>query len=174
MLRRMTVLKKYSNRRLYDTERSRYVNLDDVATMIRAGEEVRVEDAKTGEDLTREVLLQVVVELHGGMDFLPVGLLRRIIRATGDDPFQRVLRQQLASALELLGGQMDRVERQFEQMFPGFGKPPPPPPKAAAPEPPPAEEAPPPSPAASGAGEDEIGALRARLSALEERLKGRR
>lgn len=167
----MTVIRKYGNRRLYDTERSAYVNLDQLAGMIRRGEEVRVEDAKTGEDLTREVLLQVVLEVQGGLDFLPVGLLRRVIRATGEGAGQALLRQQLATAFAMIHDQLDRMEAQF-----GFFNPAPRPapgpraPASAEPapdeEPPEAEPVPPPR----GAGED-LATLRARLEALERRLR---
>jgi polyhydroxyalkanoate synthesis repressor PhaR len=114
----MPVIRKYENRRLYDTSASRYVNLDEVAALVRAGEEVTVEDAKSGRDLTREVLLQVILEAPGGADLLPVGMLRRVIRATGDDPLQRILRQQLSLGLELLHGQLDQAESHLAKLGP--------------------------------------------------------
>lgn len=166
----MPTIKKYENRRLYDTEASRYVNLDEVAAMVRRGDEVTVVDAKSGRDLTREVLLQIVLELQGGAELLPVPMLRRIIRATGDDPLQRVLRQQLALGLDLLHAQLDQVERQFARYY----APPPPSPVHTAQEPPPpAYEA---GPRAGGDGpkpaaDDDMDALRRRLSELEARLK---
>ena len=58
----MIVIKKYENRRMYDTSASRYVNLEDVAEMVRNGEELQVVDAKSGEDLTARVLTQIIVE----------------------------------------------------------------------------------------------------------------
>jgi len=58
----VVVIKKYGNRRLYDTAGSRYVNLDDLAALVRAGKEVRVVDAKTGRDLTRVILTQIITE----------------------------------------------------------------------------------------------------------------
>lgn len=161
----MRTIKKYGNRRLYDTADSRYVNLEDLAALIRGGEEIQVVDAASGADLTRELLLQIVLELHGGLDFLPPGLLRRIIRATGDDPAQRLLRQQLGTALGLLHEQLDRLEATFG------GWPRPPGASARTPgaptsEPPPDADTPP-SPSAPGA---EVDALRARLQELEARL----
>ena len=57
----MVIIKKYGNRRLYDSARSRYINLEELAAIIRAGEAVQVVDAKTNEDLTHEVLMQVVL-----------------------------------------------------------------------------------------------------------------
>ena len=77
------LIKKYSNRRLYDTAASRYVNLDQVASLVRRGHPLKVLDAKTGEDLTRQVLTQIIVEdarqADGGA---PVEFLRDMIRAT--------------------------------------------------------------------------------------------
>ena len=68
MPERKVVVKKYENRRLYDTGASRYVNLDDVARMVREGVEVQVLDARTGEDLTRVILTQVIMEDAKGHD----------------------------------------------------------------------------------------------------------
>lgn len=77
------LIRKYPNRRLYDTSAGRYVNLDDVAEMVRNGTEVRVEDSKSGEDVTRMVLTQIIVEKAkdqpGG---LPLELLRQLIVTT--------------------------------------------------------------------------------------------
>lgn len=169
----MVVIRKYGNRRLYDTERSAYVNLEQVADRIRQGEEVRVEDARTGEDLTREILLQIVLEVQGGLDFLPVGLLRRIIRATGGDARQQLLRQQLATAFAMIHDQLDRLESQFPYLDPlaplrgarpATAREPDPPAYAAGPPEPEATE-----PAAADA--DDLQNLRARLDALEKRLR---
>lgn len=80
----MPVIKKYSNRRMYDTEASRYVNLEDVAGMVRAGEEVQVIDAQSGDDLTRVVLTQIIVEGTKNKDYLlPTDFLRQMIMASG-------------------------------------------------------------------------------------------
>jgi len=76
----MVIIKKYGNRRLYDSARSRYINLEELAAIIRAGEAVQVVDAKTNEDLTHEVLMQVVLEVLKGDALLPTTLLRRLIR----------------------------------------------------------------------------------------------
>jgi polyhydroxyalkanoate synthesis repressor PhaR len=74
------VIKKYGNRRLYDTSASRYVNLDEIATMIRQGADVQVLDAKTGEDLTRVTLTQVIVEdARDQKTALPLELLKQLI-----------------------------------------------------------------------------------------------
>ncbi|MGO4884536.1 MAG: polyhydroxyalkanoate synthesis regulator DNA-binding domain-containing protein [Bryobacteraceae bacterium] len=77
------IIKKYENRRLYDTSASRYVNLEDVARMVREGMEVQVVDARSGEDLTRVTLTQVIMEDAKGHDSgLPLELLRKLIMAS--------------------------------------------------------------------------------------------
>ena len=77
------VIKKYGNRRLYDTSTSQYINLEEIATLIRKGKEVRVVDAKTGQDLTRVTLTQIVVEdAKDGPTGLPLELLRQLIVAS--------------------------------------------------------------------------------------------
>lgn len=78
------VIRKYGNRRLYDTGTKRYVNLEEIAGMIRAGEEIQVVDAKTSEDLTRGILTQIIVEdskTHNGG--LPLEILRELIAFSG-------------------------------------------------------------------------------------------
>jgi polyhydroxyalkanoate synthesis repressor PhaR len=78
------VIKKYENRRLYDTSESRYVNLDEVAQMVREGKDVQVKDAATGEDLTRLVLTQIIVERAKAADSdLPLDVLRQMVVASG-------------------------------------------------------------------------------------------
>lgn len=77
------MIKKYPNRRLYDTSSGRYVNLDDVAILIRQGVDVQVVDARSGEDLTRVVLTQIIVEdVKGQPASLPLELLRQLVIAT--------------------------------------------------------------------------------------------
>ena len=78
------IIKKYGNRRLYDSTHSRYVNLDEVAQMVRDGRDVQVLDAATGEDRTRAVLTQIVVEQAKGDDSVfSVDVLRQMVAATG-------------------------------------------------------------------------------------------
>jgi polyhydroxyalkanoate synthesis repressor PhaR len=156
------VIKKYPNRRLYDTNRSVYVNLDQVAELVRAGHEVQVVDAKDGTDRTKETLLQIVLEVLNGVDLLPIGMLRRMIRAGGSSPAELVMRRQLASGLDLMSAQLDRMEALIT--------PPPPPPPAA-----PAPSAGGPSAPEGGARKEpeadpELAELRKRLDALERRL----
>ncbi|HEX3864510.1 MAG TPA: polyhydroxyalkanoate synthesis repressor PhaR [Stellaceae bacterium] len=80
------VVKKYANRRLYNTATSSYVTLDDLATMIKQGGDFAVFDAKTGEDITRSVLTQIIVEQEqkGGQNLLPTSFLRQLISFYGD------------------------------------------------------------------------------------------
>ena len=158
----MVTIKRYGNRRLYDTHASKYVNLEDLTTAIRAGTEVRVVDAATGEDLTREVLLQIVLEVLRGGEVLPTGMLRRIIRASGDDPLQRMLRDQIGTSMSVLSAQLD----QLEAMFGAIPKPPRPPNPDPSPDDIEPEEAP-----AGPQGDAELDELRERLARLEERLK---
>ena len=77
------LIKKYSNRRLYDTRISRYITLEELATTIREGARVRVVDAKTDADLTRQVLMQVILEEQDRLKLLPPELLHHVIRAQG-------------------------------------------------------------------------------------------
>jgi polyhydroxyalkanoate synthesis repressor PhaR len=79
-------IKKYANRRLYNTGTSAYVTLEDLATMVKRGEDFVVYDAKSGEDITRSVLTQIIFEQEGkgGQSLLPVSFLRQLIRFYGD------------------------------------------------------------------------------------------
>jgi polyhydroxyalkanoate synthesis repressor PhaR len=77
------VIKKYANRRLYDTSNSRYINLEDIAALVRNGKDLQVVDASTGDDLTRVTLTQIIVEdAKGGPSGLPLELLRQLIVAS--------------------------------------------------------------------------------------------
>jgi polyhydroxyalkanoate synthesis repressor PhaR len=109
----MRTIKKYGNRRLYDTGAKSYINLEQLAALIRDGEVIEVIDAKTGADLSRSVLLQVILEAQGAIDMLPTGLLHRIIRATIDTPHQQMALKQMSMALELLERQLTTMEKQF-------------------------------------------------------------
>jgi polyhydroxyalkanoate synthesis repressor PhaR len=93
------LIKKYGNRRLYDTEDSRYITLDELAAKIRTGAEVRVIDAKTNEDLTQVTLTQLIVE-GGSARLLPVGLLTQMIRL-GDDALGEFFSRYVTAALDL-------------------------------------------------------------------------
>ena len=78
------VVKRYANRKLYDTERSCYVTLEDIAVMIKAGDEVSVIDNKSGEDLTSVTLAQIIFETEKKNSFMPLSLLRGLIQDGGD------------------------------------------------------------------------------------------
>ncbi len=94
------VIKKYGNRRLYDTAASRYVNLDDIAALIRAGQDVKVLDAKTGQDRTRVTLTQIITENAKDQPTgLPLELLRQLIVAS-DEVGQEFIMWYLKSAFD--------------------------------------------------------------------------
>ena len=94
------IIRKYANRRLYDTSSGRYVNLEDVAALIRQGAEIQVVDARTGEDLTRVVLTQIIVEdAKGQPTGLPLELLRQLIMAS-DRAGQEFIMWYLKSAFD--------------------------------------------------------------------------
>lgn len=94
------IVKKYGNRRLYDTEASQYITLEELAERIRAGAEVRVVDAKSNEDLTQSTLAQIILESRGAARLLPVPLLTQLIRM-GDDALAEFFGRYLGTALEL-------------------------------------------------------------------------
>ena len=78
-------IKKYANRRLYNTQSSSYVTLDDLATMVKDEQDFVVYDAKSGDDITRSVLTQIIVEEESkGQHLLPIGFLRQLIAYYGD------------------------------------------------------------------------------------------
>lgn len=94
------IIKKYANRRLYDTRASRYITLDDLTALIRAGNDVRVVDAKSGADLTQATLTQIIIEGQGADRLLPVPLLLQLIRL-GEDALAEFLGRHLSFALEM-------------------------------------------------------------------------
>ena len=191
----MIIVKKYGNRRLYDSNRSCYINLEQLADLIRGGETVQVQDVKTGEDLTQEVLLQVVMEVLRGTDVLSVDMLHRIIKSTGSHPWNHMVHQQLVAGMKMVSSQMEQAERMMRMgagvmgegwSFDGAAKPqraahspaPPPVPDPPVPDPPvpepPTPEPPPePEPAPGGtAPGQQLDELKARLEELEKLLRG--
>jgi len=94
-------IKKYANRRLYDTESSAYITLDRLAQMVREGREFEVVDAKTGEDITRQVLTQIIVdeEARGGETMLPINFLKQLIGLYGNS-MQNFVPQYLEAAMD--------------------------------------------------------------------------
>lgn len=103
------LIRKYGNRRLYDTSSSRYINLDDIAAMVRKGADVQVVDAKTGEDLTRVTLTQIILEDAKGQPAgLPLELLRQLVVAT-DEVGREFVMWYLKSAFNAYGKVQDAL-----------------------------------------------------------------
>jgi polyhydroxyalkanoate synthesis repressor PhaR len=110
------IIKKYGNRRLYDTAGSRYVNLDDLAALVRAGKDVRVVDAKTGRDLTRVTLTQIITEdAKDKPTGLPLELLRQLIIAS-DEVRQEFLMWYLKSAFDTYQKVQDTVQNRLSEV----------------------------------------------------------
>ena len=118
-------IKKYANRRLYNTGTSTYVTLEDLATMVKDGDDFVVFDAKTGEDITRAVLAQIIFEQEnkeGGQNLLPINFLRQLIRFYGDS-MQMLVPRYLEVSLESLTQQQEKFRSQMASAFgaTGFG-----------------------------------------------------
>lgn len=116
-----TIIKKYANRRLYDTGRSSYVTLDDLCEMVKEGHDFIVHDAKTGDDITRSVLTQIIVdqESRGGQNLLPIGFLRNLIGFYGDK-LQPAIPNYLEQTLEIFVKNQERVREQVNKSFQGI------------------------------------------------------
>lgn len=113
------VVKKYANRRLYNTETSTYVTLEDLAAMVRSERDFVVYDAKSGQDLTHGVLTQIIVEQEsrpGGNPMLPIPFLRQLIRFYGKG-IERMVPSYLQVSLESLAREQDRFTQQFTSAF---------------------------------------------------------
>lgn len=133
----MVQVKKYGNRRLYDTVRSRYITLEELAAVVRGGENVQVVDAKSGEDLTAGTLTQILVEGRGAARLLPLPLLVQLVRM-GDDALAEFFGQYVTWALQVYIQAREGAQSlnpfgglfgaPFQAGFPRpFGAPPPPP-----------------------------------------------
>jgi polyhydroxyalkanoate synthesis repressor PhaR len=116
------VIQKYANRRLYNKATSTYITLDDLAGMVREGVDFVVYDAKTGEDITRKVLTQIIFEEESrGQNLLPIQFLRQLIRFYGDQ-MQAFLPSYLELSLDSFIRQQERLRSQFTTMSPaGIG-----------------------------------------------------
>ena len=109
------VVKKYANRRLYNTETSSYITLDTLAGMVREGRDFVVYDAKSGEDITRGVLTQIIVEQEGrGQNLLPTGFLRQLIGLYGDQ-VQSVLPRYLEQAIGAFSAQQEQIRATMQK-----------------------------------------------------------
>lgn len=179
------VVKKYSNRRLYDTSDSRYITLDELAQKIRAGNDARVVDAKTGDDLTQATLAQIILESRRAGRLLPIPMLTQLIRME-DDALAEFFGKYMSWALEMYvhaksGAQAlaplnpfatlpftatNALARLFSNA-PGWAETPPPPPRVEPePEPPPETE-----PAGDAASATDIAKLRQDFEDLKTALK---
>ena len=113
-----TVIKKYANRRLYHTGTSTYVTLEDLARMVRQGEDFVVYDAKSGDDITRSVLTQIIFEQENkeGQNLLPVAFLRQLIRFYGDS-LQALVPSYLEFSMENLAREQQKLREHMAQAF---------------------------------------------------------
>jgi polyhydroxyalkanoate synthesis repressor PhaR len=118
------IIKKYANRRLYNTGTSTYVTLEDLASMVKIGEDFIVYDAKTGEDITRSVLTQIIFEQENkeGQNLLPIAFLRQLIRFYGDS-MQMLVPRYLEVSIDSLTREQEKFRQQMAQAFGvgGFG-----------------------------------------------------
>lgn len=117
-----TTIKKYANRRLYNTGTSTYVTLDDLAGMVRSGEDFRVVDAKSGDEITRSVLTQIIFEQENkGTNLLPITFLRQLIRFYGDS-IQNLIPTYLDFSINSLVREQEKLRGQMMGAFgPSFG-----------------------------------------------------
>ena len=113
-----TVIKKYANRRLYNTGTSTYVTLEDLAEMVKRGEEFEVEDAKTGDDLTHGVLTQIIFELENknGETMLPIPFLRQLIGLYGDQ-MQTLVPSFLEQSMASFTKEQERMRGEMAELF---------------------------------------------------------
>jgi polyhydroxyalkanoate synthesis repressor PhaR len=111
-------IKKYANRRLYNTGTSTYVTLEDLAAMVKTGEDFVVYDAKTGEEITRSVLTQIIFEQENkeGQNLLPIAFLRQLIRFYGDS-MQMLVPRYLEVSIESLTREQEKFRNQMAQAF---------------------------------------------------------
>ena len=117
-------IKKYANRRLYDTESSAYITLDRLAQMVREGREFEVVDAKTGDDITRQVLTQIIVdeEARGGTTMLPINFLKQLIGLYGNS-MQNFVPSYLEAAMDAFQRNQSAVKDAFSgNMFADLAK----------------------------------------------------
>jgi polyhydroxyalkanoate synthesis repressor PhaR len=111
-------IKKYANRRLYNTGTSTYVTLEDLAAMVKDGEDFLVYDAKTGDDITRSVLAQIIFEQENkaGQNLLPTAFLRQLIRFYGDS-MQMIVPKYLEASIDTLTREQEKFRQQLTSAF---------------------------------------------------------
>jgi polyhydroxyalkanoate synthesis repressor PhaR len=165
----VVIIKKYANRRLYNTETSSYITLDHLAAMVREGRQFQVLDARTDEDITRSVLAQIIMEEESrGQTMLPVNFLRQLISMYGDS-MQGMVPQYLEASMDafrrnqaqfheamkgaLTSGPFGEIAKRNLEMF-----------EAAA-------SAFKPKPAGPVSKDDEIAALKAQLADLQSKIE---
>lgn len=112
-----TIIKKYANRRLYNTGTSTYVTLEDLATMVKENEDFTVKDAKSGEDITHSVLTQIIFEQEAktGQTMLPVSVLRQLISFYGDQ-MQMVVPSYLEHSMAAFAQEQNHLKEQMASM----------------------------------------------------------
>jgi polyhydroxyalkanoate synthesis repressor PhaR len=114
------VIKKYANRRLYNTSTSSYVTLEDLSRMVKAGSDFVVYDAKTNEDITRSVLTQIIVEEEGkGQNLLPINFLRQLISLYGGS-MQWLVPRYLDHAMTMFAHNQDQMRKSLQDTFGGL------------------------------------------------------
>jgi polyhydroxyalkanoate synthesis repressor PhaR len=116
------IIKKYANRRLYNTGTSTYVTLEDLAQMVKKGDDFTVYDAKSSEDITRGVLAQIIFEQENkeGQNLLPIAFLRQLIRFYGDS-MQMLVPRFLEASIDSLTKEQGKLREQMTQAFGGVG-----------------------------------------------------
>lgn len=114
------IIKKYANRRLYDTGTSAYITLEDLCQRVKDGQEFIVLDAKTNQDLTRQVLTQIIFEQETkGLQILPTTFLRSVIRFY-DDKMQNVLQQYLDASMSTFMNNQERMQSMMGKAMDGM------------------------------------------------------
>lgn len=113
------LIKKYPNRRLYDTEESRYITLSDVQKLVREGVEIKVVDTQSGDDITRGILIQIITEQEAsGNPLFTTDMLTRFIRFY-DESLQGAFSSFLDQTLRLYADQQEQMRAQLDQILPG-------------------------------------------------------
>lgn len=114
------IIKKYANRRLYDTQTSSYVTLEDLCRMVKEDKEFVVRDAKTNEDLTRQILTQIILEQElKGVNIMPADFLRGVIRSH-DEQASAMMQSYLDNAMKVFAANQDTLRQYWEKGMENF------------------------------------------------------